>query len=400
VVPVRRPQVEDALEVERARLDFIGYRGSSEFEATGLERLLLLEEVTLCDVPDLYSLRDPRQRRRVPLPPPEREACFLPCDRILPGGGVIDTDLLLPGWRPVYDSAGGAASEVFRTQRALLDRTRTDRWRMLVLLSVPLVPADGGTYRAPNDVDAEQWRVHFDVLPKTQDFTVEEMSCGALYWPWLFWIPASEPPLPGVDPAILPPSALAAGIVARRDLSRGAHVSAANETLRQVVGVTQPVDDEANGRLYEPDADAGGRPVSAVNVFRPFPGYGIQLWGARTLSTERWLRFLVVRRTLTAIELRMKRALDLLVFEPNSPALWMQITSLALSVLLPLYENGAFRGSRPEEAFYIRCDESVNPPEAVAQGQLVLEVGVAIAAPAEFIVIRVGRREGVIEVAE
>jgi phage tail sheath protein FI len=78
----------------------------------------------------------------------------------------------------------------------------------------------------------------------------------------------------------------------------------------------------------------------------------------------------------------------------------MQITSLALSVLLPLYENGAFRGSRPEEAFYIRCDESVNPPEAVAQGQLVLEVGVAIAAPAEFIVIRVGRREGVIEVAE
>src|SRR6185295_1705180 len=112
------------------------------------------------------------------------------------------------------------------------------------------------------------------------------------------------------------------------------------------------------------------------------------------------LRFLSARRTLTAIELRMKAALDLLVFEPNQPALWLQITQTAFGVLLPLFESGALRGERPEEAFFIRCDGRNNPPEAIERGELTIEVGVAIAAPAEFIVFRVGRREGVIEVLE
>jgi phage tail sheath protein FI len=67
---------------------------------------------------------------------------------------------------------------------------------------------------------------------------------------------------------------------------------------------------------------------------------------------------------------------------------------------MPLYERGALRGQRPEEAFYLRCDESVNPPESLAVGRLVMEVGVAIAAPAEFLVFRVGRLEGLTELAE
>jgi phage tail sheath protein FI len=67
---------------------------------------------------------------------------------------------------------------------------------------------------------------------------------------------------------------------------------------------------------------------------------------------------------------------------------------------MPLFESGALRGTRPEEAFYVRCDSTINPPEAVAEGQLLIEVGVAVAAPAEFIVFRIGRREGVVEVLE
>ena len=167
-----------------------------------------------------------------------------------------------------------------------------------------------------------------------------------------------------------------------------------------MVGLTAAIDDAINGMLYDREPDSGGRPVSAVNVLRAFPGYGIQVWGARTLSTDTWLRFISVRRTLTAIELRMKAALDLLVFEPNRPALWLQITQTAFSVLLPLFESGALRGERPEEAFYVRCDGRINPPDAIARGELLIEVGVAVAAPAEFIVFRVGRREGVIEVVE
>ena len=400
VTTVRRPHAEDPLERERAREEFVGFVGASQLEATGLERLLLLDEVTACDVPDLYAVRDPRFRRSVPVPAPEREACFVPCSTVIPPGGVAVADRAAPGWQPVYDSTGGSASEVFRTQLALLSRARDVRWRMLILFSVPLVLDGGAGYRMPTWEDADAWRGLFDQLPKMQGFTVEEMSCAALYWPWLFYLPANEPPPAGTSADVLPPSALAAGILARKDLARGPFVGAANETLRQVVGVTQPVDDDSDAQLYEPDPDAGGFPVAAANVFRPFPGYGVQAWGARTLSTDPWLRFLSVRRTLTAIEVKMKRALDIVVFEPNGPNLWAQLATVALSVLLPLYELGAMRGSRPEEAFYVRCDESVNPPQAVLDGQLVLEVGVAIAAPAEYVVFRVGRTEGVIEVAE
>jgi phage tail sheath protein FI len=80
--------------------------------------------------------------------------------------------------------------------------------------------------------------------------------------------------------------------------------------------------------------------------------------------------------------------------------LWLQVSQLMLDILLPLFESGALRGKRPDEAFYIRCDASVNPPEQIEQGILLCEVGVAIAAPAEFIVFRLGRREGVVEVME
>jgi phage tail sheath protein FI len=80
--------------------------------------------------------------------------------------------------------------------------------------------------------------------------------------------------------------------------------------------------------------------------------------------------------------------------------LWMHITHIALSVLLPIHESGALRGSRPEESFYIRCDASINTAESIAAGQLFVEVGVAVAAPSEFIVFRVGRREGAVEVLE
>jgi uncharacterized protein len=152
--------------------------------------------------------------------------------------------------------------------------------------------------------------------------------------------------------------------------------------------------------VYVPGPDAGGRARASANVLRAFPGLGVQVWGARTLSTETWLRFLPVRRALTAIELRARAALEALTFEPHTPLLWLQVTQALLAILVPLFESGALRGESPEEAFFVRCDGTVNPPEAVREGRLYAEVGVAVAAPAELIVFRIGRREGVIEVLE
>jgi hypothetical protein len=133
---------------------------------------------------------------------------------------------------------------------------------------------------------------------------------------------------------------------------------------------------------------------------RSLPGVGVQVWGARTLSQDQWLRYLPVRRCLSAIERRAFAALQPLVFEPNTPTLWFQITQAMLGILMPIFNAGALRGDTAEQAFYVLCDDTNNPPEGIAAGQVLCEVGVAIAAPAEFIVFRVGRREAVVEVLE
>jgi hypothetical protein len=401
IATVRRPNLIDRVELEKARLEMIGVPGASEKDATGLERLLLRPDVTIFDAPDLYARRIDVRVRSIDLPPSELDACFRRCP--LEAGGTITAAGAEEAWAPVFDSdplytGSPPLNPVFDTQKRMLARIIPDRWRALLLLSVPMRPDMGsGRYVAPTDVDARDWMAQFDRIVKLEGFVQDttEMSCAAMYWPWVLHQAVLDGP---VTP--LPPSAYAAGVIARRDATRGPQISPANETVRDAVAVSFPFGDTINGRLYSPPPDAGGRPVPSVNVFRPFPGYGIQLWGARTLSTENWLRFLAVRRTLTAIELRMKAALDLIVFEPNTASLWLQITQIAFGVLIPLFESGALRGDRPEEAFYVRCDASVNPPEAVARGELLIEVGVAVAAPMEFIVFRLGRREGVVEVLE
>jgi uncharacterized protein len=402
VATLRRPHFEDKVELPLVLGDLVGIPGSSELEATGLERLLLLPQVTVVDAPDLYARRVDRDQETVQLPSREEEACFLPCPDVLGPAGAATTNSRVPAWKTIFAStplfdALGATNDVFETQKNLLLRCVQERWRVLLLLSVPLMPDGGsGPHVPPTEVDAKDWVNQFDLLVKKTGFAeTDELSSAALYWPWVLYQEEVDAPV-----LEMPPSPYAAGVIARRDTSRGPQISPANETLKQVVGLTSSFGDDVHGRLYSPDPDTGGLDVPSVNVFRAFPGYGVQVWGARTLSTEMWLRFVSVRRTLTAIELRMKAALDLLVFEPNTPMLWLQITHVAFSVLMPIFESGALRGDRPEEAFYVRCDNTVNTPESIARGELYVEVGVAVAAPAEFIVFRVGRREGVVEVLE
>lgn len=396
VVTVGRPQFDDAEGLAAAAAELVGIPGSSEAEATGLERLLLIDEVSIIDVPDLHARRVDVEPRVVDLPGSEREACFVPCGSILGPVGPRPFEGDRHVGEPVFPSAADAAlDQTFQIQKALLARCIPDRWRAYLLLSVPLMPAGGG-FEPPSGGFAELWRDRFDALVKSEGFAEDaEMSCAGLYWPWVLTQERAGGPV-----AALPPSPAVAGVFARRDLARGPHVAPANETVREVVGLSWPIDDALHGRLADPDPDAAGRDRPAVNVLRAFPGRGVQVWGARTLSTGRWMRFTPVRRCLSAIERRMKVSLDAIVFEPNTPLAWLQVVQIGLGVLLPIYESNVLRGDRPEEAFSIRCDAGLNPPEAIEAGRLLCEVGVAVAAPAEFLVFRIGREDGRLEVEE
>ena len=389
IATVPRPDFADAVELDRARQDMIGVQGSGETEATGLERLLLVEEVSVIDVPDLYARLVEERSETATLGARAEEARFLPCPDILGPAGPVQAHGGFTASEPLFGE-----DQVFATQRDMLRRCILERWRVLLVLCPPLGKFD--SRGPPTTESALRWRDRFDRLVKFEGFAeTEEMACAALYFPWVLAQERVDAPI-----VELPPTPFAAGVIARRDLARGPHVAPANETLRGVVGLTVALDDDPHGRLYSPEPDARGLAVPAINVLRAFPGFGIQVWGARTMSTERWLRYLTVRRCLSAVERRVKAALDPVVFEPNTPLLWLQVTHLVLGVMLPVFDSGALRGERPEEAFYVRCDSTVNPPEEVQAGRLVCEVGVAVAAPAEFLVFRLGRREGVVEVIE
>jgi hypothetical protein len=382
VSTIRRPRFDDTEGLTAALADLVGIAGASESEATGLERLLRIFEVAIVDTPDLYARRVDPNVRTLQLPPRDLAACFRTCDDTIgvrvgvnvagsqvAGGSLFDEDAVLDA------------------QGAMLERCAPERWRVLLLLAAPVaLDPLTGRYQGRDAARVILWRQEIE---KKLKITVDDLaaSVGTFYHPWALTQEKLGAPI-----VELPPTALAAGILARRDLARGPHVAAANERLVGVVGLSPPVDDRINATIYDP-------PLS-INPLRAFPGRGIQLWGARTLSADRWMRYLPVRRCLSAIERRALAALRPLVFEPNTPTLWFQITQALLGILLPIFNAGALRGDTPEQAFYVRCDDSNNPPETVGLGQVLCEVGVAIAAPAEFIVFRVGRREAVVEVLE
>ena len=373
IVTVIRPPLDNAV----AALDeIVGVRGSSELRATGLERLLLIPEVSVVDVPDLYARRVVISTGPAIELPRDVEADFIPCSSTI--GSVEIQPLTRESVDPIYSTA-----QVIAVQQRMLERCLDERWRVLLLFAPPLErdPVDGH-WRTPSDAAVKSWASQLASIGDDL-----ERSCAALYAPWLYAQERVDAPV-----VEMPPTPFVAGVIARRDLARGPHIAPANEVLRGVVALTDEISDDRFAGLYDEPP--------FINLVRPFAGEGIRVWGARTLSTDHWLRWVSVRRCLSAIERRMHAALEPLVFEPSTPMLWLHVTQLALGILIPLFESGALRGDTAEQAFFVRCGPSNNPPEAVQNGRLVCEVGVAIAAPAEYIVFRVGRREGVVEVLE
>jgi hypothetical protein len=378
VATIRRPRFDDAAGMTGALADLVGIAGASEAEATGLERLLRIFEVAIIDTPDLYSRSVDPDERRLELPPRDVEACFRSCDSTFGIRLGVSAAGTHQAAGPLFDDGA-----VLEAQRAMLIRCASERWRVLLLLAAP-VAADPATglFGGPDADRSSAWRLQLDSA--VDDLAA---SCGAFYHPWVLTQEKLGAPI-----YELPPTSLAAGVLARRDIARGPHIAAANERLVGVVGLGAPVDDDTNAAIYETPFH--------INPMRSLPGVGVQVWGARTLSQDQWLRYLPVRRCLSAIERRAFAALQPLVFEPNTPTLWFQITQAVLGILLPIFNAGALRGGTAEQAFYVRCDDTNNSPEGIAAGQVLCEVGVAIAAPAEFIVFRVGRREAVVEVLE
>jgi phage tail sheath protein FI len=206
-----------------------------------------------------------------------------------------------------------------------------------------------------------------------------DSSYAALYYPWIQVMdPAKNIPM------LVPPSGHMAGVWARNDNTRGVHKAPANEVIRGATGLAYNVTKGEQDTLNP----------NGVNCIRAFPGMGIRIWGARTLSSNPSWRYLNVRRLFNYVEKSIERGTQWVVFEPNDPFLWMRITRDVSAFLGTVWSQGALFGTTPDQAFYVKCDAELNPQATRDLGQLIVEIGMSPVKPAEFVIFRISQWAG------
>ena len=201
-----------------------------------------------------------------------------------------------------------------------------------------------------------------------------DSAYATVYYPWLHVVDPSDGGLRTV-----PPSGHAAGIWARTDEARGVHAAPANETVRGAVALEIDLT-HAEHELLNPNG---------INSIRSFPGRGIRVWGARTLSSDPEWRYVNVRRLVNYLEEFIAKGTRWVVLEPKDEDLWARIRRSVTAFLVDEWRRGALSGRTPAEAFYVTCDRETNPAEAVDAGLVTCEVGVAPVKAAEFVIFRV-----------
>jgi uncharacterized protein len=211
-----------------------------------------------------------------------------------------------------------------------------------------------------------------DTIPMPRDSIM-----GAYYFPW---IQMYDPNLE--KDVFVPPSGGIAGVYGRVDNTRGVHKAPANEIYRGATGLKYNLTD-AEQELLNP---------KGINCIREFRGRGIRVWGARTFSSNAEWRYINVRRLFCMVEQAIQNGTNWVVFEPNTRDLWKKIVRNITAFLLRIWRSGALFGDTPEEAFYVRCDDELNPPESIDAGYVVCELGIAPAKPAEFVVFRISQK--------
>ena len=202
---------------------------------------------------------------------------------------------------------------------------------------------------------------------------------AAMYYPWI----QVSNPTPGAASTtmLVPPSGHVAGVWARSDGERGVHKAPANEIIRGVLGVPIVLTGTEQGVL---------NPVG-VNCIRSFPGRGIRVWGARTLSSDPSWRYLNVRRLFNYVEKSIFNGTQWVVFEPNDQDLWERVKRDIGAFLKLVWMQGALFGQSPDQAFYVKCDAENNPLASRDVGQLNVEIGIAPVKPAEFVIIKISQ---------
>jgi hypothetical protein len=320
----------------------------------GVDAMGRKREIGLLCVPDLIW----RAEKPVPPPPPPPPVRRpSPCDVCAP---IPADEEDLAGPLPVpaaLDPRNPDDLAVIIQRQNRLVQVAELRHRFVVLLDAPAeLPVDKVT----------DWRARFD------------SSYAAAYHPWLGVPRVVTSPTDRDTIVAVPPSAFAAGIIAAREQRVGLSFGPANELALGAVMSIDTVTDSIHDQLHR----------CGVNVFRAERD-GLRLSAARTMSSDQDYVQLSIRRFMTMLALTLERQTAWLVFEPNTSELRARLTHTVTQFLRDQHRRGAFAGDTDATSFFVTCDGGLNPPESQAQGRLIAEIGVALAAPLEFLVLRI-----------
>lgn len=271
------------------------------------------------------------------------------------------TMLIAPDLMSSYQAGEIDMKGVQAVQQAMIDYCELVRYCFAILDAPPGM--------MPQEI--KEWR----------DQVNYDSTRAALYYPW---IEIADMTGNNGRTRLVPPSGHMAGVYARTDATRGVHKAPANEIVRGALGL-EVVVTKGEHDLLNP---------KGINVIRTFPGRGIRVWGARTLTSDPAWRYVSVRRLFSMIENSIENGTQWVVFEPNDPFLWGRVRRDVNAFLTMVWRSGALFGVTPDQAFYVKCDAETNPPEARDVGQMVVEIGIAPVKPAEFVIFRVSQWSG------
>lgn len=208
---------------------------------------------------------------------------------------------------------------------------------------------------------------------------------GAAYFPQV-----EVPTPPDSDLIPLGASGTMAGVYAATDISRG--------VWKAPAGITAPLAGVQQLQYVMSDAENGTLNPLGMNALRNFPIYGNVPWGARTLASanpadDDW-KYISVRRLALYIEQSLTQGLQWVVFEPNDESLWAQIRLSVNAFLHPLFQQGAFVGATPSQAYQVICDASTTTPEDMDNGIVNILILFAPVKPAEFVILSIQQMAG------
>lgn len=269
--------------------------------------------------------------------------------------------LLCPDLMLNYDNSPQAKELVKQVQTEMIAHCEKMQYRFALLDTPPELSAQ----------QAKEWRLEVNY----------DTSHAALYYPW---IQVADLSTPMGGSKYVPPSGHVVGIYNRSDAERGVHKAPANEVILGATDLEIRLTKEEQGVLNK----------LGINCIRTFPGRGIRVWGGRTLSSNGAWRYINVRRLFNQVGASLDIGLQWVVFEPNDHTLWAKVRRDINSFLRVIWRSGALFGTTPEQAFYVKCDEELNPPEIRDLGQLIIEVGMAPVKPAEFVILRLSQWAG------